>query len=209
MLHRFGPVYARKQYEGEQTDYINESRYKVLKDQLEIYDEARISWSIWLYKDIGFQGLSLMFHFRVCLYFSHACVYLGMTHVNLQTPYMKLFENFLAKKYRLAVDAWGSNDALVDHVADPYVEWMKSNVPNPEHQKMYPNLWGFKDRIARINRNILMAEYMVMEWAEHFVGKSESELDELAGSFKLENCDKREGLNKVLQEHHSVASSSK
>lgn len=39
----FGPVYARRQYEGELTDSINESRYKVLEDQLKIYDQVRVS----------------------------------------------------------------------------------------------------------------------------------------------------------------------
>lgn len=33
----WGPVYARRQYDGDQTDAINEVRYKVLNDQLEIY----------------------------------------------------------------------------------------------------------------------------------------------------------------------------
>lgn len=36
----WGPVYAREQYEGDKTDAINEERYKVLKDQLEIYNKA-------------------------------------------------------------------------------------------------------------------------------------------------------------------------
>lgn len=36
----WGPVYARKQYEGDKTDQINEERYKVLKDQLAIYNEV-------------------------------------------------------------------------------------------------------------------------------------------------------------------------
>jgi hypothetical protein len=52
----FGPVYARRQYDGDETDEINKSRYLLLKDQLDVYDQAEISWSIWLYKDIGFQG---------------------------------------------------------------------------------------------------------------------------------------------------------
>ena len=36
----WGPVYARKQYEGERTDAINEERYRVLKDQLDIYNKV-------------------------------------------------------------------------------------------------------------------------------------------------------------------------
>lgn len=36
----WGPVYARKQYEGEATDKINEIRFHVLKDQLGIYNKV-------------------------------------------------------------------------------------------------------------------------------------------------------------------------
>jgi hypothetical protein len=36
----WGPVYARKEYDGEDTDIINEQRYNVLKDQLDIYREV-------------------------------------------------------------------------------------------------------------------------------------------------------------------------
>lgn len=37
----WGPVYARKEYEGAKTDEINEERLKVLKDQLAIYNEVQ------------------------------------------------------------------------------------------------------------------------------------------------------------------------
>ena len=36
----WGPVYARQQYDGEATEEINKARLRVLKDQLEIYDEV-------------------------------------------------------------------------------------------------------------------------------------------------------------------------
>ena len=36
----WGPVYARPEYEGDQTDKINEIRYRVLKDQLDIYNKV-------------------------------------------------------------------------------------------------------------------------------------------------------------------------
>ncbi|KAF8557579.1 glycoside hydrolase [Imleria badia] len=77
----WGPVYARKQYDGGATDAINERRYQVLKDQLGIYNQDRLSWSIWLYKDIGFQG---------------------MIYVSQETKYITLLKDFLAKKHRLA-----------------------------------------------------------------------------------------------------------
>lgn len=37
----WGPVYARKEYDGDETDAINERRYLVLKDQLEIYSKVK------------------------------------------------------------------------------------------------------------------------------------------------------------------------
>jgi aryl-phospho-beta-D-glucosidase BglC (GH1 family) len=53
----FGPVYAREQYDGDKTNKINASRIQLLKDQLDVYDEDGIPWTIWLYKDIGYQGI--------------------------------------------------------------------------------------------------------------------------------------------------------
>lgn len=36
----FGPVYARPEYEGDETDRINDERYQVLKDQLDMYQKV-------------------------------------------------------------------------------------------------------------------------------------------------------------------------
>jgi hypothetical protein len=50
-------------------------------------------------------------------------------------------------------------------------------------------------------RNILLSEELYPEYAEYFRDLSLEELDELAASFKFENCKQREGLNTVLREH--------
>lgn len=145
--------------------------------------QDRLSWSIWLYKDIGFQG---------------------MVHVALDTPYMKLFETFLAKKHRLAIDAWGADTSQVQHVYQPLIDHISQEVPE-EFQKLYPfPVWKLEDRIGRLSRNILVSEFLVQEWAEHFRGKSETEIDEIAQSFKFEKCLHREGLNKILQANASL-----
>ncbi|OJT05874.1 hypothetical protein TRAPUB_3287 [Trametes pubescens] len=184
----WGPVYARKEYEGDAMDEINERRYNVLKDQLELYAKDRLSWSIWLYKDIGFQG---------------------MVYVSQDTPYMQLFKDLLQKKYRLAVDSWGGDDKFVRGIYGPIVKLIEDNVPNEEHRKLYPYpVWTVEGRVARIARNTLIGEFLVMEWAEHFRGMSEEQLERIAESFKFENCMKREGLNKVLREHAQSTGSS-
>lgn len=73
----WGPVYQNAEDGLPDWEHINDTRYAVLKTQLDIYHEANASWSIWLYKDIGFQG---------------------MIYVSEDTPYMKKLKPFLQKK---------------------------------------------------------------------------------------------------------------
>jgi len=183
----WGPVYARKEYDGERTDAINEERYRVLKDQLGIYNQDRLSWSIWLYKDIGFQG---------------------MVYVSRETPYMTLLKDFLAKKHRLAIDAWGADDTHVRAVYQPLTDLITQEIPE-QYQALYPApVWKLQDRIGRLSRNILLSEFLIKEWANHFVGKTEKELDEIAASFKFSNCLFRDGLNKILKDNASLVAES-
>ena len=67
-----------------------------------------MSWSIWLYKDIGYQGSTFM---TESVAVTH--LLLGMVYVSPDTTYMRLFKTFLAKKHRMAVDAWGTDDTYV------------------------------------------------------------------------------------------------
>lgn len=132
-----------------------------------------------------------------------------MVYVSQDTPYMQLFKDLLQKKYRLAVDSWGGDDKFVRDIYGPIVKLIEDNVPNEEHRKLYPYpVWTVEGRVARIARNTLIGEFLVMEWAEHFRGMSEEQLERIAESFKFENCMKREGLNKVLREHAQSTGSS-
>ncbi|RXW17225.1 hypothetical protein EST38_g8619 [Candolleomyces aberdarensis] len=176
----WGPVYARAEYDGNATDDINARRYAVLRDQLEIYEKDRLSWSIWLYKDIGFQG---------------------MVHVSPSTPYRRHFAQFLARKHRLAVDAWGKDDKDVKHVYQPIISLIENSVADPKYLKLYPPLWTLPERVTRISRTIMLAEFMVQEWADLFKGMDETQLEDLAKSFAFENCLKRDGLNEILTAH--------
>ncbi|KAF6763737.1 endoglucanase family 5 glycoside hydrolase [Ephemerocybe angulata] len=176
----WGPVYARREYDGDATDEINDRRYAVLRDQLEIYEKDRLNWSIWLYKDIGFQG---------------------MVHVAPTTPYRQHFANFLARKHRLAVDAWGKDEKDVAHIYEPIENLIRDSVADPSHLKIYPFLWTVNERVSRIARTMLVAEFMVKEWADLFKGMEEAQLEELAKSFAFENCLKRDGLNEILTAH--------
>lgn len=127
-----------------------------------------------------------------------------MTYVSPDTPYMRHFSRFLEKKFKLAIDSWGSDDTHCRSAYDPFTKFIADNV-DPKYRDLYPfPVWKFETRIEKIGRNILLAEFMVQEWADHFVGLSEEEIVALAESFAFGNCKQREGLNKVLVAHKDL-----
>lgn len=172
----FGPVYASPE-DGDDYEKTNDERYAVLEEQLKIYARVNASWSIWLYKDIGFQG---------------------MVYVDPETPYMKLLKPFLEKKKQTAVDAWGCDDTPVRDVFVPMERWLTESAPGIE--KLYPPMWRAHKHLFRRVRNCLLGEVMSDEYAEYFRDKTTEELDELAKSFALANCQKRGRLNHILTE---------
>lgn len=122
-----------------------------------------------------------------------------------------------AKKQKLAIDAWGADDSTPEIRAayKPLEDFIERNI-DPKYLDLYPQPhWPWKIRVARsalhaqtmrpradglrrLARSILVAEYMVDEWAEYFRGKTEEQLDEIAASFRFENCLKRDTLNTIL-----------
>lgn len=174
----FGPVYADPTADKD-AEKTNISRFGVLKEQLNIYAESKIHWSIWLYKDIGYQG---------------------MVHLSRDSPYMRLIAPFVAKKQKLAIDKWGVVDRSgIADLYDPFLQGLKKMVPEHLQDKKYPNHWTFERQFERIVRECLLSEYLGHEFAELFAGKSEQELDALAASFRFENCVTRDGLNDILR----------
>ena len=145
---------------------------------MSIYKADQISWSIWLYKDIGFQG---------------------MVYTNPDSAYIKLLEPFLDKKKRLGLDKWGRDDTHVAHIWAPVIEHLKQEIPDKFLDKRYPQHWRIEGHLHRVVRETLLSEILAWEYASYFEGKTLDELDELAASFKFENCVQREGLNQILR----------
>jgi len=161
----FGPVYtgiAQK----------DEMRYQILKDQLAYYRKYKVSWCIWLYKDLGLQAI---------------------IHQKDNTPYMKLVSPFLRKKDSLGADAWGSTDKNIRQVITPLEELFKKEFPGYDP---YPS--GPQSQISVLVRHILIAEALVPEYCGLFKGLSNEELVALAQSFRFENYVKRERLENIL-----------
>lgn len=184
----FGPVYASEIRGDANHEEINKARYQVLKDQLEIYkagdpsgDKAPISWTIWLYKDIGYQAL---------------------TYVDPKSVYFKVFGKFLQKKKKLGLDRWGNDiDPEYLKLYTDLEDHIKANIPEKFHKKLYPQVWEVKDYLSRVSRDILFSRYALFEYVELYEGLSFEELDELAACFKFENVCQRKELNDILKEY--------
>lgn len=177
----FGPVY-QDPLTDPNAEVTNRKRFALLKEQLQVYREfGDVSWSIWLYKDIGYQG---------------------MVYVDPESAYMRLIRPFVEKKQRLGLDYWGVADksAINNDVYAPFIEKLKKQIPTHLLKKKYPNVWTFDRQVERAVREMLMSEYLGYEMAELFCGKTEAELEELAASFALEKCVKRDELNQVLRD---------
>jgi len=73
-----------------------------------------------------------------------------MTYVSPSTPYMKLLEPFLAKKRKLAVDAWGADTSLPEIRAayEPLEKFIEANIED-KYRKTYPPMWGHELRAGR------------------------------------------------------------
>ena len=161
----FGPVYTGNPVKDEM-------RYQVLKDQLAYYRKYKVSWCIWLYKDLGLQAI---------------------LYQNKSTPYMKLISSFLERKDSLGADEWGSTDKNIRQVMAPIEELFKK-----EFSKYNPYPFGQQSHINLLVRHILIAEALVPEYSNLFRDLSEEELIALAQSFRFENYVKRERLENIL-----------
>ncbi len=161
----FGPVYTGNPQKDEM-------RYQILKDQLAYYNKYKVSWCIWLYKDMGLQAIM---------------------HQKDTTPYMKLVAGFLAKKDSLGADAWGSTDKNIRQVLEPLEQLFDKEFPNYDP---YPK--GQKGHIDLLVRHILIAEALVPEYCNLFKDLSDEQLTALAQSFRYENCAKRTRLEDIL-----------
>ena len=166
----FGPVYT-----GDPA--TDAWRYRLLRDQLEIYRHYGASWSIWLYKDIGLQAA---------------------VHAAAGSPWVERLRPFLAKKARLGADAWSSRDVEIRHLLEPLEGTFAQEFP-----QFQPGPFGAQWLINRIVRHILLSEALLPEFAACFAGLSDAELDELLRSFLFQNCTMRQELATILSAYAS------
>ncbi|TMC09026.1 MAG: glycoside hydrolase family 5 protein [Chloroflexi bacterium] len=162
----FGPVYTG----DPERDQV---RYRILQDQLEIYERYGASWAIWTYKDVGVQGL---------------------VHADPESAWMRRVGPVLERKRRLGVDRWASLDTGVRPVLQPLEDLVAAEFPDYE-----PYPYGRRWLVHRLVRHILLAEAMMGDFAGRFAGATAEDVEELADSFRLERCVRRTPLEELLR----------
>ena len=177
----FGPLYSDPRYDVDAAT-INQERYNLLGEQLRIYDKYQIHWSIWLYKDIGLQG---------------------MVHTNPDSKWNKTIQPFLNKKKKLQLDAWGRYpSAEIDAVLNPLTEFIDKVSPTATEE--YPTTWDTQRHMTRRIFQAFLAPTFEDEFASQFKDMDKKELEELAHSFHFDECIQREGLNEILRSHANL-----
>jgi len=174
----FGPVYSDPNIDSD-AEEVNQHRYNLLGEQLSIYDKYKISWSIWLYKDIGVQG---------------------MLHTSPDSKWNRTIQPFLDKKRKYRLDAWGVHPAEEAEAAiNPLIQWIDKICPTAKDA--YPTPWATERHVLRNVIQTYVSACFSDEFAEQFRGMGKEELDALAHSFHYDECVQRSGLNKILTEH--------
>lgn len=177
----FGPVYADPKLDSN-ADEINQERYYLLGAQLEIYDKYQIPWSIWLYKDIGVQG---------------------MVYTNPESKWNKTIQPFLDKKRAYQLDAWGKYPSeQVSDVLKPFIKWIDEICPRAK--SLYPTPWATERHLERATLQTFLSQAFAVEFAELFRGMTLEDLEECARSFHFDQVLQRDGLNKILTNHADV-----
>lgn len=163
----FGPVYTGDPAQDAQ-------RYRLLQDQLEIYQRHEASWALWTYKDIGLQGV---------------------VHADPDSAYLRRIAPVIEKKARLGVDSWGSTDAGVRDILEPIEALFRTELP-----EFQPYPWGAHRWIHGHIRHVMLAEAMVDEFARAFEGVQPDEAERLADAFAFRENRVREPLAGLLRD---------
>jgi len=130
-----------------------------------------------------------------------------MVHTSPDSAYVRLLKPFLEKKKRLGVDKWGRDDSHIGPLFDPILDKLRREIPERFRDKIYPPHWKMEGHFHRVLREMLVSQLMTFEYASYFEGKTFEELEDLAASFKLGNCQRRDGLNDILRDDAGLVES--
>lgn len=174
-IGEFGPVFTNDPERDQ-------SKYRLLADQLDIYNAHGASWSIWAYKDVGREGV---------------------VAAAPDSPWMQRIRPVTEKKARLSTDSWGSTDDAIAEIMGPVQKVFEREYPD-----FNPFPFGRLGWVQTIVRSILLAEPMVSDFQKCFEGiTDDATVIALADSFHFRNCVQRRPLADLIASRTGAAGS--
>ena len=147
-----------------------------LEDQVGVFEEYGVHWTIWTYKDVG---------------------PMGFINVNSESKYMQVFAPVLKAKRELGVDNWlspGLPGTIVGGAVRELAALIEKAIGDAEISSTANQRY-----LAQTAMGIYAASLLQPAYAKCLKGLSEVELDEVAQSFAFMNCQPRLDLLKVLK----------
>jgi aryl-phospho-beta-D-glucosidase BglC (GH1 family) len=161
LVGEFGPVY-------EDEAGIDESRLRVLEDQLSIYEQHHASWTVWTYKDVGVQGLM---------------------RIAPDSPWMRLLGPQIDRTKALGAQYWAVPPAVPKAVYPDVYALVAREFASLD---WYP--WGPEREAWAVVGENLIAGFLGVAFEECFRGMDDEALDGIADSFRFDRCVERRDL---------------
>ena len=151
-----------------------------LEDQVSVFEEYGVHWTIWTYKDVGM---------------------MGFVNVALNSEYGQVLAPVLKAKRDLGVDNWlstGLPGTVVGSTICELADLLEKAIPGGEI-----NSSANRRYLAQTAIGMYAASLMQPAYAKCLKGLSEAELDHVAQSFAFKNCQYRQDILKVLKKFWS------
>ena len=152
-------------------------RLKALDDQLSVFEEAGVDWTIWTWKDMGMMGLAF---------------------VDPESDYVRAVAPVLAAKREIGTDTWVKNQpqTAIQKQASVLADSILARLPETGVDRNLFRFYVCQSLLANFTGAFLHPLY-----ARCFRGMTEAQIDRTMQSFALANCSINEGLKKVLAKH--------
>jgi len=154
-------------------------RLKALDDQLSVFEEAGVDWTIWTWKDMGMMGLAT---------------------VDPESEYGRAVAPILAAKRQLGTDCWVSNQpqSPVQEQAARLADMVLARLPETGVDRQL-----FRFYVQQSLLSNFVGAFMHPVFARCFKGMTEAQIDRTMQSLALARCRINEGLKKILVRHLS------
>jgi len=147
-----------------------------LEDQVSVFEEYGVHWTIWTYKDVG---------------------PMGFMNVTPDSKYMKTLAPVIQAKRDLGVDNWlvtGMPGTVVGETIVELAEQIEKTIPGGGIDSSANRRFLAQNAIGMYAASLMQPAY-----ARCLKGLTETELDALVQSFAFKNCQPRQDLVKILK----------